>query len=84
MTDRFCRKSRSYFSDRLDGEPIPFLRGLLVRLHLTVCPQCIRVNRSLVATRDALRALRDRDVQAGVPFERSEPRAGGGRPSDEK
>ncbi|HZS35226.1 MAG TPA: hypothetical protein VFF06_00290 [Polyangia bacterium] len=61
MTDRFCRKSRLHFSDRLDGLKVPFWRGLVVRLHLAVCPQCIRYNRSLAATRDALRSLRDSD-----------------------
>jgi hypothetical protein len=61
MTDRFCLKQRRYFSDALDGQPIPFFRRLLVRLHLAYCPQCIRVNQSLKATRDALSALRDLD-----------------------
>lgn len=61
MTDRFCRSSRRYFSERLDGQRLPFWRGLIVRLHLRVCPQCIRFNRSLAATRDALGALRDSD-----------------------
>jgi hypothetical protein len=63
MTDRFCRKQRPYFSDRLDGVKLPFWRGLLVRCHLRFCPQCRRVNRSLEATRVALRELRDRDVE---------------------
>ena len=63
MTNRFCRKSRPYFSDRLDGQPIPWWRALLVRLHLRVCPQCILYNRSLTATRDALGALRDTDTK---------------------
>ncbi len=63
MTDRFCLKSRRWFGDHLDGAPVPFLRGLLVRLHLRVCPQCIRYNRSLEATRDALRALADQDPE---------------------
>ena len=61
MTDRFCKKQRAWFSDRLDDQPLPFWRGLLVRVHLAFCPQCIRVNRSLAATRDALRGLRDLD-----------------------
>ena len=61
MTDRFCRNQRAWFSDRLDGLPLPFWRGLLVRLHLRVCPDCIRVNRSLEATREALRALGETD-----------------------
>lgn len=63
MTDRFCVKQRRYFSDRLDGAKLPFFRGLLVRLHLAVCPTCIRFNRSLGATRAALKALRDHDPQ---------------------
>jgi predicted anti-sigma-YlaC factor YlaD len=63
MTDRFCRPQRPYFSDHLDGQPMPFFRGLMVRFHLSVCPQCRRVNRSLVATREAVRALRDADVE---------------------
>ena len=58
---RFCRAQRPFFSDRLDGAKLPFWRGLLVRMHLRVCPQCIRYNRSLEATRDALRSLRDAD-----------------------
>ncbi len=61
MTDRFCVKQRAYFSDRMDGVPLPFWRGLLVRCHLTICPACKRVNRSLKVTREALRALRDTD-----------------------
>jgi hypothetical protein len=65
MTDRFCVKQRAWFSDRLEGKPLPFWRGLLVRLHLTICPPCQRVNRSLAATRDALRALADEDLSAG-------------------
>jgi hypothetical protein len=59
MTDRLCNHSRRWFSDHLDGEKLPFWRGLLVRFHLWRCPRCIRLNRSLVATRDALHALRD-------------------------
>ena len=61
MTERFCIKQRRHFSDHLDGVKLPLLRGLLVRFHLAVCPACIRFNRSLEATRDALKALRDRD-----------------------
>jgi hypothetical protein len=59
MADRFCVKQRPYFSDRLDGAPLPFWRGLLVRCHLMICPPCRRYNRSLEATRDALHTLRD-------------------------
>jgi hypothetical protein len=64
MADWFCRIPRRAFSDRLDDQPIAWWRVLLVRLHLRVCPHCIRYERSLSATRDALTALRDRDVDA--------------------
>ncbi len=64
MRDRFCRPQRLWFSARLDGEKLPFWRGLMVRLHARVCPACIRYNQSLAATRDALRDLHDRDVEA--------------------
>ncbi len=59
MTDKFCRGSRAYFSDALDGEKIPFFRRLMVKLHLSVCPQCIRYNQSLKETQSALQSLRD-------------------------
>jgi hypothetical protein len=59
MTDKFCRPQRPHFSDRLDGERLPFWRAIMVRFHLRFCPQCIRYNRALEATRDALRGLRD-------------------------
>ncbi|HEY2746481.1 MAG TPA: hypothetical protein VGL86_17740 [Polyangia bacterium] len=59
--DKFCVKQRALFSDRLDGQRLPFWRGLMVRFHLAICPTCKLVNRSLVETREALRALRDRD-----------------------
>jgi predicted anti-sigma-YlaC factor YlaD len=61
VSDRFCVKQRVWFSDRLDGQPLPFWRGLLVRFHLARCPACKRVNRSLQVTREALRALADED-----------------------
>ncbi len=61
MAGRFCIRQRAFFSDHLDGERLPLWRGLLVRMHLTICPDCRRVNRSLEATREALRGLRDRD-----------------------
>jgi predicted anti-sigma-YlaC factor YlaD len=64
-----CRNVRAHLSDQLDGEPLPPLTRVMVRLHLTICPPCRRVNRSLVATRDALRALRDVDVETmGAPL----------------
>ncbi len=61
MADRFCRKQREYFSDVVDGRPIPFWRALLVRCHLTICPPCKRIRASLEATRAALGDLRDSD-----------------------
>jgi predicted anti-sigma-YlaC factor YlaD len=57
-----CRPVRAHLSDQLDGEALPLATRLLVRLHLTICPPCRRVHRSLVATQAALRALRDADV----------------------
>ena len=54
MVDRFCRKQRPYFSDRLDGARLPFWRGLFVRFHLFVCPPCRRYNRSLEATQQVV------------------------------
>jgi RNA polymerase sigma-70 factor (ECF subfamily) len=56
-----CQAVRPHFSDHLDGERLPFFRRLMVRFHLAVCPPCRRVHRSLVATRDALGALRDEE-----------------------
>jgi predicted anti-sigma-YlaC factor YlaD len=56
-----CRPVRLHLSDSLDAQPLPLVVGLLVRLHLTICPPCRRVHRSLAATRDALRTLRDID-----------------------
>jgi hypothetical protein len=60
--DTLCVKPRALFSDHLDGQRIPFWRGLLVRWHLWVCPRCKLVNRSLEATKDALGALRDSEL----------------------
>ena len=62
MTLKVCSHARSHFSCQLDGQPLPFFTRLMVRFHLWICPGCRRVNRSLVATRAALRALRDADV----------------------
>ena len=59
---KFCTKQRLHFSALLDREQLPFWRGLMVRLHLRVCPNCIRYNESLTAARDSLRDLRDADV----------------------
>jgi len=57
-----CRVARSHLSDHLDGEPLPLLGRVLVRVHLAICPPCQRFDRSLRATREALHALRDADV----------------------
>lgn len=58
-----CRIARSHISDHLDGQPISTVGRFLLRLHLTICPPCQRYHRSLVATREALSALRDADVE---------------------
>jgi hypothetical protein len=59
--NRFCRSARSDLSDRLDGAPVPFGRRLLGAFHLSLCPSCKRVRRSLLAARQALFALKDSD-----------------------
>jgi predicted anti-sigma-YlaC factor YlaD len=65
MTDSSCRIARPHFSDRIDGMPLPFWRSMLVRLHLGICPECKRFNRSLLATREALRALGEEKIDTG-------------------
>ena len=57
--DSPCEKARAHFSDDLDEQPLPLSTRALVRFHLLVCPPCRRAHRSLVATREALQALRD-------------------------
>jgi predicted anti-sigma-YlaC factor YlaD len=60
---------RPHFSDELDGEldeTLPRSTRVFIRFHLTVCPACRRMARSLAATRDALSALRDADVVTSV------------------
>jgi hypothetical protein len=55
-----CRHQvRPHLSAHLDGQPIPLRVRLWIALHLRVCPACQLTRRSLEATRDALRALRD-------------------------
>jgi hypothetical protein len=61
-----CLSVRPHFSDHLDAQPLPFWTRLSVGLHLAICPPCRRVQRSLVATREALHGLRDVDVDAGA------------------
>jgi hypothetical protein len=46
---------------------------LLVGFHLRVCTPCRRVHSSLMATREALRALRDADVDVDPDQERERP-----------
>jgi predicted anti-sigma-YlaC factor YlaD len=57
VIDRLCRGVRPYFSDALDGEPLPLHVAVGVRLHLTFCPMCKRTWKSLEATRAALQVL---------------------------
>jgi hypothetical protein len=63
MIHKLCALLRPSYSDVLDGAPIAPVRGFFVKMHLAVCPTCIRYNRSLKATRDALRALRDAPIE---------------------
>jgi predicted anti-sigma-YlaC factor YlaD len=65
MVDVRCRAARAHFSELLDGEPLPLFSRAVARLHLTVCPRCRNTWLALVATRDALRALRDSPGPAG-------------------
>ena len=62
-----CRPVRVHLSDWLDGEPLPFFVRLTVRFHLATCPACRRAHRSLSATREALRTLRDVDPPVDDP-----------------
>ena len=57
-----CAAARAHFSDEIDGEPLTLGARLMVSCHLTICPPCKRVHRSLLETREALRGLRDADV----------------------
>ena len=67
MIDRLCRGVRPHFSDVLDGEPLPPLATFAVKMHLTFCPMCRRTFRSLEATREAVRALRDAETKTADP-----------------
>ena len=55
----FCKRVSPWFSERLDGAPVPLLARPMVALHLAVCPQCKRTLRSLEETKRALGRLRE-------------------------
>jgi predicted anti-sigma-YlaC factor YlaD len=54
-----CRHCREWFSDYLDGQPVPPWPRFWVRMHLTLCPLCRKVRRSMDAVEGALHALKD-------------------------
>ena len=54
-----CNSARQWFSDEADGQPLPLWPGLVVWVHLHFCPRCRRLQRSMLATGDALAALKD-------------------------
>jgi hypothetical protein len=58
-----CRIARRFFSDAIDGEPLPLLWRPYVACHRTFCPACKGYEKSLHKTLEAGRALRD------LPFE---------------
>jgi predicted anti-sigma-YlaC factor YlaD len=60
-----CTSVRQWFSDYLDGQALPAWPRLFVSLHLTVCPRCRRMRRSLQATGEALAALKDQPPRMG-------------------
>jgi len=74
MTNSVCAHARAHFSCHLDGQPLPFFTRFMVGFHLSICPPCRRVNRSLQATQAALRALRDADVDPGEALPDAPPR----------
>ena len=73
MANKFCEAARAHFSDELDGEPLTPVARAIVSLHLTTCPMCRRFNRSLIATRDALKLLKDEPVPGEKPGEEKAP-----------
>jgi predicted anti-sigma-YlaC factor YlaD len=63
MVNRLCAHARRQFSDLMDGQAVPLRSRVLARSHLTICPQCRRVQRSLASTKAALGALREVDPE---------------------
>ena len=61
MRNHLCEPARQHFSEHLDGKPIEGTMRYFVALHLAICPPCKRTYQALVATRDALGALKDED-----------------------
>jgi predicted anti-sigma-YlaC factor YlaD len=59
LIDHLCRGVRPWFSDLLDGEPVPPFIRVQAALHLTFCPMCRRFHRSLEQTKQGLQALKD-------------------------
>ena len=61
---RFCKTSREYMSDVLDGEETPWWARVQVNFHLALCPYCKKVRRSLEGTVDALKQLKDAPTES--------------------
>ncbi len=59
--DTMCIPARRNFAALTEGGELSWGDRLLARCHYTICPPCRRYRRSLEATADALKALRDRD-----------------------
>ena len=51
LEELFCKRVRPWFSERLDGAPVPLLWRPPVALHLAVCPLCKRTYQSLEETK---------------------------------
>jgi predicted anti-sigma-YlaC factor YlaD len=54
-----CSHAREWFSDYLDGQPVPPYARFWVRLHFAICPLCRRVRRSMDAVEQSLHALKE-------------------------
>ncbi len=79
IDDDRCRPVREHLSDEIDGEVLSPDVRVAMDAHLSRCPPCQRMNRSLLALKEALRALRDVDPPAalGETAERPAGPAGG-------